>query len=184
MLIADHLLEQDLFKAAEIGLGEGNSCCFEMFGEFWRCAVVGSDWDGLVVSSENDGRGSIVVDVRIVGVADPQQVGGYSEWHFFALIDEGDAFAAGDVYGAVEAVDNIERAHWRVDEYLWIFAANNAQIFVLDLLLDCDNVAESLQTHQLCIFIEIPCSVMVMRGTMWSLIVEAFSFWDLLKMGK
>jgi len=126
MLIAYHLFKQNLFKTAKIGLRERDACCLEVSGELWRCAIVRPYWNRLVVSSEDDRGWAIIVDIWIVGIADPQKVGGNGEWHFFALIDESYAFAAGDIYGAVEAVDHIEWSHWRVDENLWILAANNA----------------------------------------------------------
>lgn len=72
MLVADHLLEEYLLKVTVVGLAERDIGGLEVFGEFWGGAVVGADVDGLVVAGEDDGRRAVVVNVGVVGVADPK----------------------------------------------------------------------------------------------------------------
>lgn len=118
MLIGNHLLEKHLLEVAEVGLGEGDACCLEVFGQFWGGGVIGANRYGLVITCKDDRGGAVVVDVGVVSVADAEQAGSDCEGHLFALVDEGNSFTGCDVDGAIEAVDYIERAHCRVDKDL------------------------------------------------------------------
>ena len=148
----------------------------EVSGKVGAGAIVGPNRYGFVVSSENDRGRPVVVNIGVMSIADPQQVGANCKGYPLTLVHEGDPFAGSDVNGTVDTVDNIERPHLGVDEYFGVLAANYPQIFVSDLLLDGNHIAKPLQADEFYLDVSVPCSLMMMRGTIWSLIVEAFSF--------
>lgn len=151
MLVTDHLLEQHLLKVDVVGLAERDIGCLEVFGELRGGAVVGSDVDGLVVSGEDDGRRAVVINVRVMSVANPKQISGYREEHSLAFINEGDPFARSHVDSAVEAVDDVQGSHLRVYEDFRVLAADDAQVLVSHFLLDRHYIAQPFKTDQLCI---------------------------------
>ena len=79
-----------------------------------------------------------------MSIADPKQIGTNREGYSFAFVNKGDPLAGCDIDGAVDTVNNVQGPYLRIDKYLWILAADDSEIFVSDLLFNCNNVAKTL----------------------------------------
>ena len=53
-----------------------------------------------------------------MSIADPKQIGPNREGYSFAFVDKGNSLAGCDIYGAVDAVDDVQRPYLRIDKYL------------------------------------------------------------------
>ena len=53
-----------------------------------------------------------------MSIADPQQIGPNREGYSFAFVDKGNSLAGCDIYGAVDAVDDVQGTYLRIDKNL------------------------------------------------------------------
>ncbi len=101
MLIAYHLLKKHLLKAAKVWLAQRNIGSLQMSWQIWGRTIVWPNRNGFVISSQDNRGGPIIVNIRIVCIADSKEVGCHCEGNFFAFVDKGDPFAWGNIDGAV-----------------------------------------------------------------------------------
>lgn len=100
-----------------------------------------------------------------MSIANSQEVSSYSEGYSLTFVNKSYSLARCNINSTVNAVNNIQRPDFRIYKYLRILATYYSQVLISYIFLDRHNVTKSFQTNQFYINQILPCSVIVILGT-------------------